>query len=264
MNKDLFSERLKALRKERGFNNPNQFADAYNKRFPPKRKDDAGGNEKSGILGTIKHYENPNYTKSMPSLDKVINMCELLGCDVDYLTGKLDFKTHNAKYVSEYTGLTETAIDVLHFLASSSGDEETHGYIISLINLVLENSYGAVDQYRRDEAEANRIIESTFPDLYIDENGEVSNISDRPIPEDISIPCSIPIENIFSTMYQFIKPQDTSLSFRDGENRITISGEAATLDSNGDSTLFTVNELKRTTLFERIRKQLTALSKEEK
>lgn len=136
MNKELFAERLKAKRKEKGYSNPNQFADAYNKKFPPKRKDDSGGNIGSGILGTIKHYENASYTKSMPSLDKVINMCDLLGCDIDYLAGRLDYETHNVEFISQYTGLSEEAVSFLHYLNTEENciDQKR---TISFLNRIL-------------------------------------------------------------------------------------------------------------------------------
>ena len=121
MNKELFAERLVALRKQKGYENQNQLAAAYNREFPPKRKDDSEGNTGSGILGTIKHYENPNYLGS-PKLDKVDNICDLLGCDIDYLTGRIDYKTHNLEYISEYTGLSEEAVEIISTGKSEFGE----------------------------------------------------------------------------------------------------------------------------------------------
>lgn len=91
------------------------FAKEYIKRFPPKRKDDAGGNDDNynGILGTIKNYENPNWS-GKPKLETVDNMCKILGCDVDYLLGTIDYETHNLKFICEYTGLSKEAVLSLH------------------------------------------------------------------------------------------------------------------------------------------------------
>ena len=137
MDKDLFATRLRKQRKKKGYQTQSQFAKAYNDSFPTKRKDEANGNNDcSGILGTIKNYENPNYIKSMPSIDKVLNMCELLGCDIDYLTGRLDYQTHNVKFISEYTGLTEEAIELLHYFNNSY---DVNKRTISFLNLVLSD-----------------------------------------------------------------------------------------------------------------------------
>lgn len=115
MDKILFSDRLVALRKARGYSTQYELARAYNEMFPPKRRDEAGGNDGNfcGILGTIKNYENGN-NESSPKLEIVCNLCKLLGCDVSYLVGdykELDFAAHK---IAEYTGLSEKAITRLH------------------------------------------------------------------------------------------------------------------------------------------------------
>ena len=269
MNKDLFSQRLRELREDKGYVNQSQFAEEYNDRYHTKRRDEAGGNISfGGILGTIKHYENPNYP-GMPRLDIVANMCELLDCDIDYLTGSLDYKTHNSEFVCQYTGLSEKSIEVLRFLTSTLTDKEdetSNKRIIALLNMVLESTYPAVVQYRKDETALNRILKTRYPEISIDLHGNADTQTDNtstysPATDD---PCPIPVQNIFSTMYQFICPEGSSLSFLDGDKRITVSGAAATVDSNSEPTIFTVNELKRITLFDRIKKQLTALAEKEK
>lgn len=113
-NKRVFSKRLTELREAKGWSKT-EFAKQYNKRFPPKRKSDDGGNEDDfrGILGSIKHDEDINYA-GRPSLARVCDYCILLGCDIDYLTGRIDKKTHDAQFICEYTGLSESAVEFLH------------------------------------------------------------------------------------------------------------------------------------------------------
>lgn len=181
MDKELFSERLKSLRKEKGYSNPKQFADAYNEKFPPKRRDEASGNITSGILGTIKHYENPNYTKSMPTLDKVMNMCELLDCDIDYLTGKLDYKTHSIKFICEFTGLSEEAVELLHYLQGTTFHEEKR--TLSFLNLILS------DPKNKNRMKSNALPVDTIlslMDQYVT-SGEVK----RAVHEDQTLPESL-------------------------------------------------------------------------
>lgn len=138
MDKILFSERLVEKRKKKGYKTQKEFAEAYDSKFPTKRKDESAGNvEIGGILGTIKHYENPNYTKSMPTLDKVDNICSLLECDIDYLTGRIDQETHEKEDICEYTGLSEKAVDMLHHLKQHGNAEEQQ--TISFINRVLSD-----------------------------------------------------------------------------------------------------------------------------
>lgn len=105
MNKILFSERLAELRKERGFKNQYAFAKAYNERYSPD-------SESSGILGTIKNYENGNKQGS-PKLDIVCNMCELLDCDIEYLLGEIPVPKHETADIQAVTGLSEKSISVM-------------------------------------------------------------------------------------------------------------------------------------------------------
>ena len=114
MDKILFSSRLSKIRKAM-FPNQSAFAKEYVKQFPPKLRDEAGGNDSNynGFLGTIKNYENPNH-KGKPSLETVDNMCKILGCDVEYLTGRIQEKNHDLQFIHDFTGLEGNAIEELH------------------------------------------------------------------------------------------------------------------------------------------------------
>lgn len=111
MDNILFSQRLKQLREERGYQTQAALARAYDERFPSSRKGRKPENEGNykGIYGTIKHYENPNWTGS-PNLGIVYNLCKLLGCSIDYLLGEIDCHTHDLQYIHSFTGLSEEAV----------------------------------------------------------------------------------------------------------------------------------------------------------
>lgn len=117
MDKNLFSNRLADLRKTRGFKTQYALAKAYNEKFPPKRRDDTSGSEGdfSGILGTIKNYENPNKSLS-PKLSIVCNLCEILDCDIDYLLGNIDVPRHETADIMASTGLSEESVDTIRTL----------------------------------------------------------------------------------------------------------------------------------------------------
>ena len=137
MNKILFSERLVARRKECGYKTQYALAEEYNKRFPSSRKnrkEENSGNS-SGILGTIKHYENGNYNGS-PKLDIVDNLCKILECNVDYLLGNINCKTHDIQFIQQYTGLSEKAINYLH-------DKSRSKRYVNILNIFL--NYGNFD-----------------------------------------------------------------------------------------------------------------------
>lgn len=142
MNKFLFSERLALRRKECGYNTQYALAEEYNKRFLSSRKNRKEENNRnsSGILGTIKHYENGNYNGS-PKLDIVDNLCKILECDVDYLLGNIECKTHDDQFIHNKTGLSEIAILELRQLHSQTIVYKEDNYDLNIINTLIEQLY---------------------------------------------------------------------------------------------------------------------------
>lgn len=135
MDKFLFSERLSELRKERGYKTQNALAVEYNKRFPSTRKGKKEENT-SGILGTIKNYENANHPGS-PNLDIVLNLCEILECDIDYLVGKIECKEHDTQFIQDKLGLSYDTIK--HIISLNTTDE---GFIcIPIIDYLIGNTW---------------------------------------------------------------------------------------------------------------------------
>lgn len=134
MDKILFSERLTKLRKARGYKTQSALATEYNIRFPSTRKGKKDENT-SGILGTIKNYENANHSGS-PNLEIVLNLCEILECDLDYLIGKIECKEHDTQFIHDQTGLSENTIQ--HLISLNSSDE---GFIcIPIIDYLIGNT----------------------------------------------------------------------------------------------------------------------------
>lgn len=111
MDKILFSKRLKERRKAVGYTSTKAFAAAYNVRYKNKM---ANIDDDSGVLGTLKHYENPNHP-GIPRLDIVENICEMLDCDVDYLLGKIDLPKHSYEGMYQLFGLSKRVVDQLEY-----------------------------------------------------------------------------------------------------------------------------------------------------
>lgn len=106
MNKELFSNNLQKVRKARGFKSQEALAKAYNQKY------NSDVLNSSGILGSIKKWENPNVS-TLPTLDKIYNLCELLECDLNYLTGKLKGFTRESSDFQKQTGLSEDTFESL-------------------------------------------------------------------------------------------------------------------------------------------------------
>lgn len=62
------------------------------------------------IYNTLRNW---HQGKGNPTLEKLIRICDLLECDVDYLLGRIKDSTHTIKFIREETGLSENAINVL-------------------------------------------------------------------------------------------------------------------------------------------------------
>lgn len=139
MDKILFSERLREQRKKNGYDTINALAKKYNETFPSRRKDRKGENKSnySGILGTLKNYENPN-KKCNPRLDIVDNLCKLLSCNVDYLLGNINYKTHDSQFIHSRTGLSEIAIAELGQLYAETVIYDEANYDLNMINTLIE------------------------------------------------------------------------------------------------------------------------------
>lgn len=114
MDKKIFAARIRKARKEAGYSSQERFATEYNRRFRQEQieKSAENGGRYSGIIGAYKNYEDPR-NSSFPKLDVVANMADMLNCDLDYLTGRIDEKTHDVQSVCDYTGLSSETIEAI-------------------------------------------------------------------------------------------------------------------------------------------------------
>ena len=53
-----------------------------------------------------------------PSLETLMELTELYHCDLDYLTGRIDCRTHDLQFIHDQTGLSEKAIEKLQSLVT--------------------------------------------------------------------------------------------------------------------------------------------------
>lgn len=72
--------------------------------------------EKYGVhIKTVMNWEQGI---AEPSLGTLMDLTELYHCDLDYLTGRLDQKTHDLQFIHDQTGLSEKAIEKLQSLVT--------------------------------------------------------------------------------------------------------------------------------------------------
>ena len=133
MDKELFCKRVQTARTDAGFLSQEDFATEYDSRFQPEDVPD--GKKPKSIYGTVKKYERAKIPPR--TLQIISNMCDVLNCDADYLLGRIDKKTHDVSFISEYTGLSESAIGFLRYIHLYGDDEAKN--TISFINRVLSD-----------------------------------------------------------------------------------------------------------------------------
>lgn len=111
MNKILFSRRLKEQIISK-YKTLTAFAKAYDTKYNPKTFCSEANSPHKGTLGTIKKYVDPLAT-TIPSLEKIDNMCKLLDCDIDYLLGHIDYPKHIHQVMNQECGLSQAATNRL-------------------------------------------------------------------------------------------------------------------------------------------------------
>lgn len=111
---DVFGERLKELRK-RKFKTQESFAEAA-----------------EVSVETVRNWEQG---RVLPEMGTLFKIADILDCDLDYLTGRIDCKTHDVQFIHEQTGLSEKAIKKLRKLAAQS---ESGGWL-DVLSLIIED-----------------------------------------------------------------------------------------------------------------------------
>ena len=88
--KKIFGERLKEMRKRAGIRTQQEFSELVEK--------------------NIKTIQNWEQGVALPEMIDLLNICNMLNCDMDYLFGRINSTTHDLKYISDETGVSEDGI----------------------------------------------------------------------------------------------------------------------------------------------------------
>lgn len=118
-------------------------------------------------LKTVMNWEQG---QAIPSVETLMKLAELYHCDLDYLTGRIDQKTHDLQFIHDQTGLSEKAIkrlqelpyytDILSLIIEDIGSE----YLIYLISKRVKG----YDPFHRPKTHK----ELTQDDFFIDLDGQ--------------------------------------------------------------------------------------------
>ena len=104
-------------------------------------------------LKTIRNWEQGVAT---PSLDTLMSLADRYGCDLDYLTGRIDCHTHDLQFIHDQTGLSEKAIEKLQrvaFTDRATGNAQALSFMIEdpdfsyLLALMSQTAQGEIPAF---------------------------------------------------------------------------------------------------------------------
>ena len=92
-----------------------------------------GENKDKVTLKTVKNWEQG---KAAPSLPTLIDLSEFYNCDLDYLVGRIECRTHDLQFIQDYTGLSEKSIKMLHdyHVSKTDGQNCLPTYISNILD----------------------------------------------------------------------------------------------------------------------------------
>ena len=145
MNITIFTDRLRECRL-RKFSSQQAFADAYMEKYGMIRIGKKSTDH--NMFGTVQSWEQG---KSTPTAEVLANICDLLGCDADYLLGRIDQRTHDLSVAHKYTGLSVEALEQLHEYRENLATEPNWEEILDNEAWTLHKYYQAYGLYLIDE-----------------------------------------------------------------------------------------------------------------
>lgn len=145
MNITTFTDRLRECRL-RKFSSQQAFADAYMEKYGMIRIGKKSTDH--NMFGTVQSQEQG---KSTPTAEVLANICDLLGCDADYLLGRIDQRTHDLSVAHKYTGLSVEALEQLHEYRENLATEPNWEEIRDNEAWTLHKYYQAYGLYLIDE-----------------------------------------------------------------------------------------------------------------
>lgn len=160
-----------------------------------------------------------------PDTEHLLDLASLYNVSCDYILGLSESRNIGNAEIEKATGLTETSIEALHFFNSpdyDKDDKKVHAETIGFINLVLSEYRDLIIRYKSDPSS------------------------------------NTPVETIFATMMDYItsKSDMISLSYWQDGIRQNVSGHVVTIEINDKATGYTISELAKMTILQRIEKWL--------
>ena len=97
-------------------------------------------------LKTVMNWEQG---QAIPSVETLMDLADIYDCDLDYLTGRIDQKTHDLQFIHDQTGLSEKAIEKLQsFMTEPDWDQMERDFIESAPEIPEEKIHDSIQRQR--------------------------------------------------------------------------------------------------------------------
>lgn len=108
---------------------------------------------------------------AVPELEELVKLADLLHCDIDFLTGRIECSTHDIQFIHDQTGLSESAIRKLqdqkqlgHNAADILSGLIDHRLFVELIKNIAIMTNGNFNQAFTQAVAANVIHGTPYVD----------------------------------------------------------------------------------------------------
>lgn len=111
-------------------------------------------------LKTVMNWEQG---QAIPSVETLMDLADIYDCDLDYLTGRIDQRTHDLQFIHNQTGLSEKAIEKLQSLvAEPDWDQRERALIESAPDIPEEKLHESI---KRERERYETSVERDYPEI---------------------------------------------------------------------------------------------------
>ncbi len=104
-------------------------------------------------LDTIRSWEQ-GY--SIPDIKSLLKLCDFFGCDLDYLLGRIDKKTHDLQFICDQTGLSAAAVNKLRSFKGEDFQAAAYNSLRAVEFLILSRRFPGLGRCIHHALELNR------------------------------------------------------------------------------------------------------------